>query len=169
MLRLIVGAAITLTLALGPRAAMAAELKIGVVDPEVIAMDSAEGKRIQDAIKKKYEDLGKPLGAKGQELDRQVQEFQKTAGTMKEDARKRKEEELSKKVQDLQRQKADSEKQLNQFQESQLAPLGKKMEQAIEQVTKDEKLDLVLNKRMVVYLGNKALDISDKVRAKFGK
>jgi outer membrane protein len=168
MLKLVVGALVAMTMMFGSLAAWAAELKIGVVDPEAIVMDSAEGKRIQDAIKKKYEELGKPLGAKGQDLDRQVQEFQKQAGVMKEDARKRKEEELSKKVQELQRQKADSEKQLNQFQESQLSPLGKKMDQAIEQVAKDEKLDLVINKKMVVYQANKSLDINDKVKAKFG-
>ena len=42
------------------------------------------------------------------------------------------------------------------------------MDQALEQVAKDEKLDLILDKRMVFYLGNKSLDVNDKVQAKFG-
>ena len=39
------------------------------------------------------------------------------------------------------------------------------MESAVEQVAKNEKLDMILDKRMVLYLGNKALDVNDKVQA----
>lgn len=153
---------------LGPLGAMAADLKIGVVDPDAILMGSAEGKRVQEAIKKKAEELSRPLGTKRQDLGKQVEDFQKQAGVMKDDARKAKAQELEKKMADFDKQAADADKQLNQFKESQLSPLSKKMDQALEQVAKDEKLDLVVDKRMVLYLGNKALDVNEKVRAKFG-
>lgn len=169
MLKLVVGALIAMTMVCGPLAAVAAELKIGVCDPDSIGMSSAEGKRVQEAIKKKMDELGRPFHTKEQDLERQVQEYQKQASTLKEDARKRKEDELNKKFQEIQKQKADAEKQLNQFKESQLTPMIKKMDQALEQVAKDEKLDMIIQTRAVAYLGNKALDVSEKVRAKFGK
>ncbi len=169
MLRLIVGALLTLTLVFGPLKAMAADLKIGVADPDNILMSSPEGKRIQEAIKKKAEELGRPLGSKRQDIGRQMEEYQKQAGMMKDDAKKRKEEELTKKAQDFERQAADAEKQLNLYKESQLAPLSKKMDAALEQVAKEEKLDMILDRRLVLYLGNKSLDVNDKVRAKFGR
>ena len=53
---------------------------------------------------------------------------------MKEDARKAKAAELEKKMQDLQKQGADAEKQLQQFQEQQLAPLFQKLEGAVKAV-----------------------------------
>jgi Skp family chaperone for outer membrane proteins len=56
---------------------------------------------------------------------------------------------------------------LGQFKESQLGPLSKKMDVALEQISKDEKLDIILDKA-VVLISNKALDVTDKVRAKFG-
>ena len=168
MLKLVVGALITMSMMCGPLAAVAAELKIGVADPDSILMGSAEGKRVQDSIKKKAEELGKPLGSKRQDIGRQVEEFQKQASVMKEDARKTKGQELEKKAQEFEKQAADAEKQLNQFKQSQLAPLSKKMDQALEQVAKDEKLDLIVDKRLVLYLGNKNLDVNAKVQAKFG-
>jgi outer membrane protein len=169
MLRLIIGALITLSLVLGPLGTLAAELRIGTADPDAILGNSPEGKRVQEAIKRKAEELGRPLGTRRQDIGRQMEEYQKQASMMKDDAKKRKEEELTKKAQEFERQAADAEKQLNQFKESQLAPLSKKMDQALEQVAKDEKLDIILDRRMVLYLSNKALDISDKVRAKFGQ
>jgi outer membrane protein len=168
MLKLVMGALITLILMFGPMAAMAAELKIGVADPDTILMGSAAGKQVQESIKKKAEELGKPLSTKRQDIGRQMEEFQKQASVMKEDARKTKGQELEKKAQDFEKQAAEAEKQLNQFKQSQLTPLSKKMDQALEQVAKDEKLDMIVDKRMVLYLGNKAMDVNEKVQAKFG-
>lgn len=167
MLKSVISALIALTVILGPLGALAAEMKIGIVDTNSILAGSAEGKRVQESIKKKAEDLSRPLGTKRQELGRQVEEFQKQAGLMKEDARKAKQAELEKKMQEFDKQAADADKQLSQFRESQLSPMSKKMDSALEQVSKEEKLDLVLDKS-VVLISNKALDYTDKVRAKFG-
>lgn len=167
MTRLIVSAVIAMSMLLGPLGAQAADMKIGVVDTNAILMGSAEGKRIQESIKRKAEELGKPLGSKRQDLGRQVEEFQKQAGMMKEDARKTKAQELEKKMMDFDKQAADADKQLAQFRDSQLAPLSKKMDTALEQLSREEKLDLILDKA-VVLISNKALDYTEKVRAKFG-
>jgi len=157
-----------MTMVFGSIGAMAAELKIGIVDTNAILTGSAEGKRVQDAIKKKAEDLSRPLGTKRQDLGRQVEEFQKQAGMMKEDARKTKAQELERKMADFDKQAADADKQLSQFKESQLSPLSRKMDQALEQVSREEKLDLILDKS-VVLISNKGMDYTDKVRAKFGR
>lgn len=169
MFKLVTGAVIILIMMLSPLAAGAADLKIGVADPDSILMSSAEGKRVQEAIKRKAEELGKPLGTKRQDIGRQMEEFQKQASLMKEEARKAKGKELEQKAKEFERQAADAEKQLNQFKQSQLNPLSKKMDQALEQVAKDEKLDMIVDKRMILYLGNKSLDVNDKVQAKFGR
>ncbi len=169
MLKSVVGALIGLSMLFGPLGALAAEVKIGVVDTNAILMGSAEGKRVQESIKKKAEELSRPLGTKRQDLGRQVEEFQKQAGMMKEDARKVKAQELEKKMAEFDKQAADADKQLNQFKESQLSPLSKKMDQALDQVSREEKLDLVLDKSMILNLTNKSMDYTDKVRSKFGQ
>ena len=164
-----VGLLLTAALLLTPVWAAAADFKVGVVDGMDVVSKSAAGKTVQDSIKRKSEELGKPFAQRRQDLAKQVEEFQKQASLMKEDARKTKAAELEKKMQDFQKQGADAEKQLQQFQEQQLAPLFQKLEGAVKTVAQQEKLDMVLDKRNagLLYMDPK-LDITDKVRSKFG-
>ena len=163
------GLLLTAALLLTPLWAAAAEFKVGVVDGMDVVSKSAAGKAVQDAIKRKSEELGRPFSQKREDLAKEVQNFQKQASLMKEDARKTKGAELERKMQELQKQGADAEKQLQKFQEGQLAPLFQKLEGAVKSVAQQEKLDMVLDKRNagLLYMDPK-LDITDKVRSKFG-
>jgi len=169
MSKVAVGLLLAAALVLTPMWAAAAEFKVGVVDGMDVVSKSSEGKRVQDNIKRKSEELGKPFALKRQDLGKEVEEFQKQAAVMKEDARKRKAEELEKKMADFQKQGSDAEKQLQQFQEKELAPLFQKLESAVKTVAMENKLDMVLDKRNagLLYMDPK-LDITDKVRSKFG-
>ena len=68
MLKSVMGALIAMTLMFGPMAAVAAELKIGVADPDNILVNSAEGKRVQETIKRKAEELASPWVPNGKIL-----------------------------------------------------------------------------------------------------
>jgi outer membrane protein len=164
-----VGLLLTAALVLTPLWAAHAEFKVGIVDGMDVVSKSADGKRIQDSIKRKSEELGKPIGQRQKDLAKEVQDFEKQGSVMKEDAKKRKAEELQKKMQDFQKQGADAEKQLQQFQEKELAPLFQKLEGAVKAVAQQDKLDMVLDKRNagLLFMDPK-LDITDKVRSKFG-
>ena len=169
MRKSVVSSLLVLGLVLTPLAAWA-DFKIGVVDGMDIVSKSAEGKRVQDGLKRKSEELGKPFAQRRQDFAKQVEDFQKQAGVMKEDARKRKQEELQKKASELEKQGADAEKQLQQYQEKELAPLFHKLEAAVKTVATENKLDIVLDKRNsgLLYMGPN-VDITDKVRSKFGQ
>ena len=169
MRKSVVSSLLVLGLVLTPLAAWA-DFKIGVVDGMDIVSKSAEGKRVQDCLKRKSEELGKPFAQRRQDFAKQVEDFQKQAGVMKEDARKRKQEELQKKASELEKQGADAEKQLQQYQEKELAPLFHKLEAAVKTVATENKLDIVLDKRNsgLLYMGPN-VDITDKVRSKFGQ
>ncbi len=168
MSKLVISALIVLTMIFGPLTALAAELKIGIADTNSILMNSAEGKRIQESIKAKAEELSRPLGAKRQELTRQVEEFQKQASLMKEDARKAKSRNWKRRWRTSISKASDADKQLAQYRQSQFAPLSQKMNQALEKVSQQEKLDLILDKSMVL-ISNKNMDVTDKLRAAFGQ
>jgi outer membrane protein len=165
-----VGAGLLLTaaLVLTPLWAAAAEFKVGIVDGMDVVSKSTDGKRVQDSIKRKSEELGKPFAQRRQELAKQVEDFQKQGSVMKEEARKTKAAELEKKMQDFQKQGADAEKQLQQFQEKELAPLFQKLEGAVKSVAQQDKLDMVLDKRNagLLFMDPK-LDITEKVRSNF--
>jgi outer membrane protein len=168
MLKPLVSSLLVLGLVLTPLAAWA-DFKVGVVDGMDIVTKSAEGKRVQDNLKRKSEELGRPFAQRRQDFAKQVDDFQKQASVMKEDAKKRKADELEKKARELERQGADAEKQLQQYQQKELAPLFQKLETAVNAVAKENKLDLVLDKRNsgLLYI-SPGMDITDKVRSKFG-
>lgn len=167
--RIAVSALIALTILFGPLGTLtAAELKIGIADTASILANSPEGKRAQEAIKRKAAELGRPLGTKRQDIQRQMETFQKQAGLMKEEARNAKAAELDKQTKDFQKQVVDADKQLAQFRQDQLRPLTNKLDRALEEVAKEQKLDLILDKS-VVLINNNALDVTDRVRAKFAQ
>ena len=169
MFKLGVSVLFALGLVLTPLVAAWADFKVGVVDGMDVVSKSAEGKRVQDSLKRKSEELGRPFAQKRQDFAKQLEEFQKQAGVMKEDAKKRKQEELQKKASELEKQGADAEKQLQQYQEKELAPLFHKLEDAVKSVAQENKLDMVLDKRNsgLMYM-NPSMDITDKVRSKYG-
>jgi outer membrane protein len=170
MLKLAASLLLTMGLVLTPLYGAWAEFKVGVVDGMEIVSKSAEGRRVQDNLKRKSEELGRPFAQKRQDFTRQVEEFQKQSSVMKEAAKKRKAEELERKAKELERQGADAQKQLAQYQERELAPLFQKLETAVKAVAQENRLDMVLDKRNsgLLYV-SPGMDITEKVRAKFGR
>ncbi|MFW6126820.1 MAG: OmpH family outer membrane protein [Thermodesulfobacteriota bacterium] len=148
--------------------ALARDLKIGVVDIEDIINKSPEYKRIESSLKRKTEELGRPLQRREQELSQQLQDFQKQAeaGIIKDDARKRKETEFQRMLQDLQKSRDRAAKEFQNYYQREMKPLMDKLTRAVEQVSNEENLDIVFPKAGI-FLRDKSLDVTEKVRARF--
>ena len=146
----------------------AKELRIGVVDIENIINNSPEYKRIEGSLKKKSEELGRPLQQREQELGQQIQEFQKQsqAGIIKDEAKKRKETEFQQKIQDIQKSRDTAAKSFQDYYQQALKPLMEKMNKAVEQVANENNLDIVFPKAGT-YIRDKSLDVTEKVRERF--
>jgi len=69
------GLLLSAVLVLTPMWAAAAEFKVGVVDGMDVVSKSAAGKGVQDAIKRKSDDLGKPFAQKRAALAKEVEDF----------------------------------------------------------------------------------------------
>ena len=166
--KLSMGLLLSLGLIFAPLWTAAADFKIGVVDSSDILMQYSDGKKIQDTLKRKSEVLSKNLQRQEQEIGRAMEDFQKQAGVMKEEAKKKRQEELSKRASDFQRKVQDADKQMTVLEQKEMEPVLKKLEQAVNDVAKENKLDIVLDKRRsgLLYM-NPALDITDKVRSRF--
>jgi outer membrane protein len=148
--------------------AFAKELRIGVVDIEDIINKSPDYKRIEGMLKKKSEELGRPLQQREQELSQQLAEFQKQAesGIIKDEARKRKESEFQKKIEEIQKSKDSAARSFQDAYQKEMKPLMDKMTKAIEQVANDNNLDIVFPKAGV-FVRDKSLDVTEKVRERF--
>lgn len=148
--------------------ALAKELKIGVVDIDSIVNTSPEYKRIEGSLKKKSEELGKPLQQREQELGKQLAEFQKQAqaGIIKEDVRKQKESEFQKKFEEIQKSKDSAARNFQDYYQKEMKPLMDKMNKAVEQVANENNLDIIFPKAGT-FVRDKSLDVTEKVREKF--
>jgi outer membrane protein len=139
-----------------------------VVDIEDIINKSADYKRIESLLKKKSEELGRPLQQREQELSQQLAEFQKQAesGIIKDEARKRKETEFQKKIEEIQKSKDSAARSFQDAYQKEMKPLMDKMSKAVEQVANDNNLDIVFPKAGV-FVRDKSLDVTEKVRERF--
>jgi|UniRef100_A0A7V6A451 outer membrane protein len=146
----------------------AKELRIGVVDIESIINNSPEYKRIEGSLKKKSEELGRPLQQREQELGQQIQEFQKQAqaGIIKDEARKRKESEFQQKIDAIQKSRDTAAKSFQEYYQQAMKPLMEKMNKAVALVAEQENLDIIFPKAGT-YVRDKSLDVTEKVRAAF--
>lgn len=163
-----VGLWLALGLILSPLWAGAADFKVGVVDSSDILSKCSEGKKVQDTLKRKSEELGKNLQRQEQEIGRAVEDFRKQAGVMKDEAKKKRQEELTKRANEFQRRVQDADKQMGILEQKEMEPLLKKLEKAVADVARENKIDLVLDRRRsgLLYL-NPSLDLTDKVRSRF--
>jgi outer membrane protein len=147
---------------------LAKELRIGVVDIENIINNSPDYKRIEGSLKKKSEELGRPLQQREQELGQQIAEFQKQAqaGIIKDDVKKRKETEFQQKIEDIQKSKDTAAKSFQDYYQQAMKPLMEKMNKAVAQVAEENNLDIIFPKAGT-YVRDKSLDVTEKVRERF--
>jgi len=148
--------------------ALAKDLRIGVVDIEDIINKSPDYKRIESSLKQKTEELGRPLQQKERELSQQLADFQKQAqaGIIKDEARKRKESEFQRQFEDIQKSRDRASRTFQEYYQREMKPLMDKMNRAVEQVATEEDLDVVFPKAGI-FLRNKSLDVTEKVRSRF--
>jgi outer membrane protein len=146
----------------------AKELRLGVVDIENIINNSPEYKRIEGSLKKKSEELGRPLQQREQELGQQIAEFQKQAqsGIIKDEVKKRKETEFQQKIEDIQKSKDTAAKSFQDYYQQAMKPLMEKMNKAVAQVAEENNLDIIFPKAGT-YVRDKSLDVTEKVRERF--
>jgi outer membrane protein len=145
-----------------------AEVKIAVVDMADVIFNSTEGKKAQETIKRKGQELGKDLERRRNEFGKQVEEYQKQAAVMKEDVRKKKEEEFGKRQTELQQKVGTSQQELQKIEEKEFKPLYERFAKIVDAVAKENHYTVVLDKRVVIGF-DPSIDITDKVKAAFGK
>jgi outer membrane protein len=145
-----------------------AEVKIAVVDLADVVFNSTEGKKAQAAMKNKDQELRKDLERRRDEFGKQVEEYQKQAPVMKEEARKKKEEEFGKRQAELQQKVGSSQQELSKLEEKEFKPLYDRFTKIVNELAKENKYTVVLDKRVVIGF-DPSVDITDKVKAAFGK
>jgi len=159
--------ALFLTLPASAQQPTSQPLKVGVVDLEIILKEMPEA---LDADKK-LKDLGTKwqdsLFAMRKDLDDKLQQYQKRRSVMTPEQQQKEEESLQQlnlQLLQYQEQKFGQTGELSMTREQYLSPIREKILQAVKQVSKDEKINLVFDKtsQALLYYDDK-FDLTYKV------
>lgn len=147
-------------LAVGTTAAMADEIKIGIVNTERVLRESAPAIAAQKRIEKEFAARDQNL----QKMAKQAKDLQadldKNGATMSDADRSAKERDLANLSRDFQRMQREFREDLNLRKNEELASVIEKANKVITKIAQSEKYDLILQE--AVYRSPK-IDITDKV------
>lgn len=146
--------------AVGATAVQAAEMKIGVVNTEVILRDSPAAQAASKKLEQEFSKRDKDINAAGQRLKSDIERFEKNASTMTEQERIRKQRDLGERDRGFQRRQRELREDFNQRRNEELQKLLRQANTVIKNIAQREKYDLILQEAIYV---NPKIDITDEV------
>lgn len=144
------------------------QVKIGVVDSEIILSQLPDYKRAQDQLNeivKKWQD---ELDSLSMEYQIKIDNYRKQEALMSDEVKMREQQEIMKLEQEIytfRQRKFGQQGDFTQKQEELLAPIKQNIIKAIEKVAKEEKVTIVLDKagEVVVLYSDPSYDLTFKV------
>ena len=141
-------------------AVLADEVKIGVVNTEVILRDSTAAQAASQKLESEFSKRDKEINAAGQRLKSDFERFEKNAPTMTDQERLRKQRDLQDRDRDFQRRQRELREDFNQRRNEELQKLLRQANTVIKNIAQREKYDLILQEAIYV---NPKIDITDQV------
>jgi outer membrane protein len=147
--------------------AVLAEMKIGFVDTVKLLEAAPQAKSAQSKIESEFAPREKELVALQREIKKLEDDLARDSAVMSESERTKKERNILSKRRDLKRSQDEFRDDLNIRRNEVLAKLQKDMYQAVVELAKEQKFDLILSQG-VVYSSDK-VDITESVLKKLKK
>lgn len=147
-----------------PAAALGAEFQAAFVDQQRAILGSTEGRAAEKAFNELATQKQAEIAPREEELRRLSSELEAQRYVLTPQAIEERRLELVKKSRDLERTKQEVTEQLQLEQRKTMAPLIKKLNEAVSAIGKEKKLSLILDRSSpgVLYLED-ALDITELV------
>ncbi len=147
---------------------LAADNKIGYVDINGAALQSAWGKKVVDQLKKEQERLGGDLDLKAKTFKSAKEEYDKKKDVMDEKAKSKKQAELQSMAAELERLASESSQLFNKQAQEVKNPLFQKIAEIITKIGKDDKYDFIFEKSSLPFASDKN-DLTKRVSAELDK
>jgi outer membrane protein len=139
-----------------------AEGKIGIVDFQQLAIESPQGKTIQDAMRAEFAPRQRTLQAQEQSIKAKQEKLQKDGATMTEDQRVRAEKDLRDGMRELQRAEGEFNDDATARRNEELSKLQRTLIEEVRSYAKAQNYDVVLSRDAVVY-ATQAYDITPAI------
>ncbi len=148
--------------------AWAAELKIGVVEPQKVLDGTKAGKKIKDSLQDYVKARQKVIDMEEDELKKMEEDLVKQGAVLSPDAKKDKEERFRQKMVEYQRKVQQLNQEVQVKKKETLDEFNKSLEQVIRGIADREKIALVVEKgdngagALIIY-SHPSLDLTDRV------
>lgn len=142
--------------------ATGAEVKIAVVDFQKLAVESPQGKAVQESMRAEFAPRQRTLAAQEQAVKAKEDKLQKDGATMSEDQRARAEKELRDSARDFERAKSEAQDDFNARRNEALSRLQRTIIEEVRTYGKAQNYDLILDQGGVIYNAS-ATDITPAV------
>jgi outer membrane protein len=139
-----------------------AEVKIAVVDFQKLAVESPQGKAVQESMRAEFAPRQRTLQAQEQAVKAKEDRLQKDSATMSEDQRARAEKELRDSMRDFERAKSEAQDDFNARRNEALSRLQRTIIEEVRTYGKAQNYDLILDQGGVIYNAS-ATDITPAV------
>lgn len=133
-----------------------AEFKIGLVDKQVLGQDSLYAKSVHEKMKKEFSTRQEGIVAKEKDLMTKFESLERDKDVMADSERVKKERELGKLKQSLQEETEAFQHDVMQRQEKEAAAFEKVVSEVLNEIAKEEKLDLILQQQVAMFTNRKA-------------
>jgi outer membrane protein len=153
---------LSIGLLLGFSVARADNLKVGVLDVQKVMQKSPRVSAMQAKLKKQFAPQEKKITAAQKQLKADFDKYNKDQAVMKDADKKALQKKILAEQSKLRNLQTQFQQQLIAAQRKSMQSILKDIEDAVEKVAKDQKLDLVLTKASVAY-NNPDLDVTDQV------
>jgi outer membrane protein len=138
------------------------DVKIGVVDVQRVLEQAPQVKKINDQLEKEFKSRQADLEKEQKKLQDEFAKLEKNQAVMNAAERGKKEEALRRQQRDLRLKGEDFQQDANAQQNLKMQQFFEQLAQTVNQVAKDEQLDLVLQQDGLPYVSDK-LDITPQV------
>jgi outer membrane protein len=145
--------------------AVAADLKVAVVDFDNALMSSDAGKKWADSINASLKGPRDQMATLKKQVEDLGVKAQKDAAIMSEKDKKDMQQEMSNKIQQYQRLEQDGQRSLSEARQQFLERMYPKLEAAIDELRKSGNYTLILNRQTAVYV-DPAFDLTAKITEK---
>lgn len=133
-----------------------AEIKVGLVDKQVLGQESLYAKSVHEKMKKEFSGRQEALISKEKDLMSKYESLERDKDVLAETDRVKKERELAKLKQSLDEESQAFQHDVMQRQEKEGAAFDKIVSEVLAEIAKEEKLDLVLQQQVALFTNRKA-------------
>jgi outer membrane protein len=162
---LVVVAAVALAFAVP---AWAAELKIGVIEPQKVLDQTKSGKKVKTTLEEYLKVRQKIIEQDEEDLKKMEEDLVKQGAVLSAEAKKEKEEKFRQKMVEYQRKVQQLNQEVQAKKKEMLDEFNKNLEQVIRGIADKEKITLVVEKgdngagALIIY-SHPSLDLTDRV------